>query len=86
MLIERAPGAVLIHVDDAGAGLGDDATERLFEPFVRGAAPAEGARDGAGLGLAIAKEHATAIGAQLSAGPSPWGGARFTLRLRVEGE
>lgn len=86
VLIERAPGAVLIHVDDAGAGLGDDATERLFEPFVRGAAPAEGARDGAGLGLAIAKEHATAIGAQLSAGPSPWGGARFTLRLRVEGE
>jgi signal transduction histidine kinase len=79
--IEQDAGAVLVHVDDGGPGLlaGDD--ERIFEPFVRGSVPAEGAREGAGLGLAIAREHAEVIGARVMAEGSPAGGARFTLRL-----
>lgn len=83
VLIERGPGSVWVHVDDGGGGLGSDGVDRLFEPFVRGDAPVDGPRDGAGLGLAIAREYGAAIGAELSAGASPWGGARFTIRLPV---
>lgn len=83
VVIERVPGQVQVHVDDAGPGLCAQDAERLFEPFVRGGTPAEGPRDGAGLGLAIAREYGDAIGAELAAGPSAWGGARFTVRLPV---
>ncbi len=79
--IEREPGFATIHVDDAGPGLGDMDTARLFEPFVRGGATAHGSTQGAGLGLAIATEQAHAITATLTAGRSPDGGARFSLRL-----
>ena len=34
-----------------------------------------------GLGLAIARENADAVGATLVAGTAPRGGARFTLQL-----
>lgn len=82
VLIEREPEAVVVCVDDAGPGIRPEEIARLFEPFVRGTHTGTG-RDGAGLGLAIAQEHGAAIGAQLSAGASPLGGARFTFRLGV---
>lgn len=80
----------VINVDDAGPGIDPELAERLFEPFVRGEGPAPevGAQPsgdprahGAGLGLAIAREQAAAIGAVLRAGPSPYGGARFSLEV-----
>lgn len=85
---ERA--RAVINVDDAGPGIDPELVERLFEPFVRGEAPAPAAAaplggdpraHGAGLGLAIAREQADAIGAVLRAGPSPYGGARFSLEV-----
>lgn len=85
VLIERRPDVVLVHVDDAGPGLDGVDIERLFEPFVRGSANAPGAPEGAGLGLAIATEHARALGASIQAGRSPDGGARFTLTLPQAG-
>lgn len=81
--IERTPTAVVVHVDDSGPGVPPELAERLFEPFVRGAA-GTAARDGAGLGLAIARENADAVGAALDVGAAPGGGARFTLRLPGE--
>ena len=70
---------VTICVDDAGPGIEDDVRERLFEPFARGSSAEPAA--GAGLGLAIVREQAGALGADVVVEASPQGGARFTARL-----
>jgi two-component system OmpR family sensor kinase len=58
--------------------------ERLFEPFVRGSGVTEKRVEGAGLGLAIVRDQAEAIGGLVDVGVSPFGGARFTLDLPAE--
>jgi len=50
---------------------------RLFDRFARGS----GDRQGAGLGLAIARSYAEALGASLRYEPREPSGARFTLAL-----
>jgi signal transduction histidine kinase len=72
---------VSIHVDDAGPGIDATEAERLFEPFARGERAEERRIDGAGLGLAIVRDQADAIGATITVGASPVGGARFTFDL-----
>lgn len=76
----RAEGdRVIVTVADRGPGLTADERERVFERFYRGGARR---RDGgAGLGLAIARSHAQAMGATLTAGGEPGQGAVFTLTL-----
>lgn len=82
VLIERQPDTVLVHVDDAGPGLPEDAAP-LFEPFTRGGS---GSSDhGAGLGLAIARDAARDLGGDVVADRSPYGGARLTLVIPVDG-
>jgi signal transduction histidine kinase len=82
--IVRTPEDVVVHVDDAGPGIDAANVERVFEPFVRVQRPGEPQnRDGAGLGLAIAKESAEAIGATVRILPAPSGGTRFSLRIPV---
>lgn len=67
-----------VEVTDEGEGVPPDARERIFEPFFR--LPRDRGLNGAGLGLAIAREIARAHGGdlRLAAGGS---GARFVLRL-----
>ena len=79
IIVERATDAVIIHFDDAGPGVDPSLAERIFEPFVRGehADPTSGA----GLGMAIAVEHAQRIGASLTVGASAEGGARVTVSI-----
>jgi signal transduction histidine kinase len=77
-------GRVRIHVDDAGPGVRPEEAERLFEPFARGSDVNERRVEGAGLGLAIVRDQAAAIGAQVTVENSPFGGARFTLDLPIE--
>lgn len=81
VVVEREHDRVLIHVDDAGPGLDAAVAERVFEPFARG--EGAGSSGGAGLGLAIAREQANVLGAELAVSESPYGGARFTLEMPV---
>lgn len=81
IVVEAGSDLVRCHVDDAGPGVAKDQAQRLFEPFVRGSSAAESRTEGAGLGLAIARDQASAIGATLTVAPSPFGGARFTLDI-----
>ena len=82
---ERAPDAVLLHVDDDGPGVPAEERATIFEPFGRG----DRARTvpGFGLGLAIAQDAVRAHGGELSmTSPCPGRpegrpGARFTLRI-----
>ena len=67
----------VIHVDDEGKGVGADARERIFEPYVTTKAT------GTGLGLAISKKIALEHGGDLVVAdePAPGGGARFVLTV-----
>ncbi|MDH3958377.1 MAG: HAMP domain-containing histidine kinase [Actinomycetota bacterium] len=84
VLVIAGGGRVRIHVDDAGPGVRPEEAERLFEPFARGSDVNERRVEGAGLGLAIVRDQAAAIGAHVTVGNSPFGGARFTLDLPIE--
>ena len=78
--IEESTNEVLIHFDDSGIGVPEDAQATIFDPFVRGAH--HSAKPGSGLGLTISTEHAHIMGGNLTVSTSPEGGARFTVSLK----
>ena len=71
VVVQRESDDFRILVDDAGPGIEDSLRERLFEPFTRG--EAGGSSEGAGLGLAIAREQARALGGEVTVEGSPAG-------------
>jgi signal transduction histidine kinase len=77
----ESDGVVLLTVDDDGPGIPAAERVRVFDRFVR----LEGARDrgsgGAGLGLAIVAEVASAHGGRAAVEGSQLGGARVEVRL-----
>lgn len=73
--VTAGPGAH-IAVRDRGPGIPPDLQPNLFRRFWRG--PARG-RDGAGLGLAIARSVLTRHGATITAGNASDGGAVFSI-------
>jgi two-component system, OmpR family, sensor kinase len=74
----QTPNGATITVTDNGPGVPPDQRERIFEPFVR---LPRSPRGGTGLGLAIVRRTIESHGGTITCGPSPTGGARFTLRL-----
>jgi two-component system sensor histidine kinase KdpD len=68
---------VLLEVVDHGPGVPDEQKERIFEPFTR-----VGDRyPGVGLGLAVAKGFAEAMGGRIVAIDTPGGG--LTVRVTL---
>ena len=75
-----------LTVRDHGPGLKGEDAERLFEPFVRGGDESVRSRPGVGLGLFIVRELARLHGGDVQAEDGlPGGGARFTVRLPLQG-
>jgi signal transduction histidine kinase len=76
------PGnAVVLEVEDRGAGVPLDERKTIFKPFRRGE-HAESKAGGVGLGLALAKSWAEVLGGTLSCHPAESGaGACFRLEL-----
>jgi two-component system, OmpR family, phosphate regulon sensor histidine kinase PhoR len=75
-----------LSVRDHGPGLAGVDPERLFAPFVRGGDESVRSRPGVGLGLFIVHELARLHGGDVRAEDGlPGGGARFTVRLPLEG-
>jgi two-component system sensor histidine kinase KdpD len=70
---------VLLEVVDHGQGVPDEQKERIFEPFTR-----VGDRyPGVGLGLAVAKGFAEAMGGRIMAKDTPGGGLTVRITLPV---
>ena len=70
-------GAVRLEVADHGPGVPDELKERIFEPFER----VGDRRPGVGLGLAVARGFAEAMGGRIGAFDTPGGG--LTVRVTL---
>ncbi|GAB2909190.1 sensor histidine kinase [Streptomyces heilongjiangensis] len=70
---------VEVRVVDRGSGVPDEAKSRIFEPFQRHGDAPRG--DGVGLGLAVARGFAEAMGGTLNAEDTPGGGLTMVLTL-----
>jgi signal transduction histidine kinase len=81
--VQRDDGAAEFTVTDDGPGLGPDETERIFDPGYRGEAGA-GDDAGAGLGLALSRRLARAVGGDVEA-ISNGSGASFRARIPLSG-
>ncbi|HEX8271480.1 MAG TPA: CHASE3 domain-containing protein [Longimicrobiaceae bacterium] len=75
--------AVLVQVRDTGRGIPRDRLPGIFEPFVQvDRERTEAAHQGVGLGLAISRELARAMGGDLAVESTVGVGSVFTLRVR----
>jgi two-component system OmpR family sensor kinase len=81
-LTTRLDGSeVLLSVRDEGEGIAPEHMEHIFDRFYRAEASRNRQFGGAGLGLAICQEIASAHGGKLSVTSTPGEGSEFTLRL-----
>jgi len=77
----RHNGHVKIHVRDHGPGISAQEAKRLFQPFRKSAKDAAHSAPGVGLGLALSRRLAQAMGGDLKLNGAGNGGACFELTL-----
>ena len=79
----RVPGdlrSLRLWVADTGPGLAPGELERLFQPFEQASAGRK-SRQGTGLGLALCRRYAEAMGARIQVESQPGVGSRFEILL-----
>ena len=73
-------GWVVVRVTDTGPGIPDDQREKIFDLFHQAGSASDRAK-GIGLGLALARRFASALGGHLGVESTVGVGTTFTLRL-----
>ena len=79
--IESRGDELRVSVSDSGPGISAEDRARVFEPFERGASAAQTFVPGLGLGLAVVRDLAAAIGARVDLDSAPGTGSTFTIVL-----
>jgi signal transduction histidine kinase len=82
---EESGAWVDIRVRDNGQGIAFERQRGIFDPFVQADRSLSSPQEGVGLGLAISRDLARAMGGELSVESTPGEGSTFTLRLPSEG-
>jgi PAS domain S-box-containing protein len=77
----RVGDSVEFCVDDTGVGIPADKIDHIFSPFVQLGRALNKPGEGVGLGLAISRDFAEAMGGSLTAKSTLGEGSTFTLRL-----
>jgi signal transduction histidine kinase len=80
---EAADAFASVHVRDTGRGIPADKLDLIFEPFVQVDQQLTRTQEGAGLGLAISRDLALAMGGDLVVTSTVGEGSTFTLTLPV---
>jgi signal transduction histidine kinase len=85
--VAAEPDTVCLEVRDTGDGIACDDLPHVFERYYRGSGAGDERGDGtgddhAGLGLALVKELAEAMGGSIAAASVPAEGSCFTVRLQ----
>lgn len=73
--------AIVLSVEDAGSGIAEEDQPHIFEPFYRSAELRSNGHGGIGLGLAVAKRIATALGGTITVRSQLRKGSQFDVRL-----
>jgi signal transduction histidine kinase len=72
---------VAIRVRDTGMGIPDDRLRSIFEPFVQAGRALNRTHEGVGLGLAISRDLARAMGGDITVESEVGRGSVFTVTL-----
>ncbi len=80
---EEDAGWLVIEFEDTGIGIDPEVLPRIFDPFEQGDDDVRGRSSGLGLGLAISRSLAEAVGGRLTAS-SPGRGHGSTFRLELK--
>ena len=72
---------VTLDVADTGIGIATEHHERIFEPFVQSQRALNSTDQGVGLGLAISRQYARAMGGDLKVASEIGQGSTFSLTL-----
>ena len=80
------PDAVTLRVSDTGIGIAAEKHEAIFEPFIQLKEGLSDRESGVGLGLAISRDLARAMGGDLTVESTEGKGAHFTLFVPRAGE
>lgn len=78
LALSGGDGEFVIEVGDSGAGIDEDKSERIFEPFFTGR------QQGTGLGLSLVKKIVDAHGGEVSFKSEPGRGTTFSVSLPAE--
>lgn len=82
----RSEGKIVrLWVDDCGPGIAASERDNVWKPFFRVGGTLDDSTGGAGLGLSIVRDLATAMDAKADLSETPGGGTRFTLALHSNG-
>jgi signal transduction histidine kinase len=77
----RAPGGVVLEVEDTGPGIPADLVDRIWDPFFT----TKPTGQGTGLGLSITQRVVTRHGGKIHVYSAPGAGARFVVELPTTG-
>jgi CheY-like chemotaxis protein len=80
-VLPRDRAQIVFSVSDSGIGLTDAEIRKLFRPFAQASASVARHYGGTGLGLALVKRLARAMGGDLAVTSAPGRGSTFSLRV-----